>query len=58
VEEMAKAHPAFQKVYENYLGIKSGNWKPSREIKFRKGERRLAQPKGLPHGITCEVFSK
>jgi hypothetical protein len=37
VEEMAKAHPAFQKVYENYLGIKSGNWKPSREIKFRKG---------------------
>ena len=37
VEEMAKSHPAFQKVYENYLGIKSGNWKPSREIKFRKG---------------------
>jgi hypothetical protein len=28
VEDMAKAHPAFVKVYENYLGIKSGNWKP------------------------------
>ena len=39
VEEMAKARPAFQKVYENYLGIKSGNWLPSREIKFRKGKK-------------------
>lgn len=39
VEEMANAHPAFQKVYENYLGIMSGNWKPSREIKFRQGKK-------------------
>ena len=32
VEDMAKAHPAFVKVYENYLGMKSGNWKPINPI--------------------------
>lgn len=39
VEEMAKAHPAFEKVRDNYLGIKSGNWKPIREIKVKRGKK-------------------
>lgn len=39
VEDMAKAHPAFERVHKNYLAIKSGNWEPSREIKFRKGKK-------------------
>lgn len=39
VEDMAKAHAAFERVYKNYLAIKSGNWEPSREIKFRKGKK-------------------
>jgi hypothetical protein len=39
VEEMAKAHPAFEKVYENYLGIKSGNWKPIGLIKVERDKK-------------------